>query len=89
MMKKLLFCAALVISGAASAQSPARNSSPGGAGARGTDPNETICRNIGEIGSRLNRTRVCKTRAQWEEERRLQRQSIDQTQTNRRGPDNS
>jgi hypothetical protein len=89
MMKKILFCAALLVSGAASAQSPARNSSPGGAGARGADPNETVCRNIGEIGSRLNRTRVCKTRAQWEEERRMLRQNVDRAQTNRISPDNS
>ena len=74
MMKKFLFCAALVISGAASAQSPARNSSPGGAGARGSDPNDVICRN---------------TRAQWEEERRLLRQNVDRAQTNRPSPDNS
>ena len=80
MMKKFLFCAALVISGAASAQSPARNSSPGGAGARGSDPNDVICRNIGELGSRLN---------QWEEERRLLRQNVDRAQTNRPSPDNS
>ena len=89
MMKTVLFCAALVISGAASAQSPARNSSPGGAGARGSDPNDVICRNIGELGSRLNRTRVCKTRAQREEERRLLRQNVDRAQTNRPSPDNS
>jgi len=87
-MKKYLFCAALLLSGAASAQSGSPASSPNGAGARG-DPNQMICRSVREIGSMLSRSRVCKTRAQWEEDRRLMRQNIDQSQTNRRGPDNS
>ena len=88
-MKKYLFCAAVLLSGAASAQPASPSASPNGAGARGGDPNELICRSIREIGTRLNRTRVCKTRAQWEDERRQLRQSIDNNQTNRRGPDNS
>ena len=85
-MKKLLFCAALLLSGPAFAQ---RSASPNGAGARSSDPNEVVCRNIGELGSRLNRSRICKTRAQWEEERRLLRQNVDRAQTNRISPDNS
>jgi hypothetical protein len=88
-MKKYLFCAALLLSGAASAQTGSPASSPNGAGARSGDPNQMICRNIREIGSMLSRSRVCKTRAQWEDERRNTRQNIDQSQTNRRGPDNS
>ena len=31
------------------------------------DPNEVVCINEAEIGSRLTRRRVCRTRAQWEE----------------------
>ena len=31
-------------------------------GADSGDPNELICRNIREVGSRLNRNRICKTR---------------------------
>jgi hypothetical protein len=88
-MKKYLFCAAALLSGVASAQPASPSASPNGAGARSSDPNELICRNIREVGTRLNRQRICKTRAQWEEERRQMRQSIDQNQTNRRGPDNS
>ncbi len=88
-MKKYLFCTALLVSAAASAQPGSRTASPNGAGARSTDPNQMICRNIREIGSMLARSRVCKTRAQWEDERREMRQNIDRTQSNRRGPDNS
>ncbi|HTU09315.1 MAG TPA: hypothetical protein VMG08_00335 [Allosphingosinicella sp.] len=45
------------------------------------DPNERICRVTGELGSRLQRTRTCKTRAEWAEMRRETRNSIDRSQT--------
>ena len=47
------------------------------------DPNEVICERQEEIGSRLGGTKVCKTRAEWAEERRLSRQDIDKVQTQR------
>ena len=81
-MKKSLFFCALLLSTAASAQSSSSASS-NGAGAGAADPNAMICRNQRETGSMLNRTRVCKTRAQWEADRRDTRQTIDRTQTNR------
>lgn len=81
-MKKSLFFCALLVSTAASAQ-PSSGSSSSGTGAGTPDPNEMICRNQRETGSMLNRTRICKTRAQWEAERRENRQAIDRTQTNR------
>lgn len=81
-MKKSVFFCALLLSTAASAQ-PSSNASPNGAGANAEDPNAMICRNQRETGSMLNRTRVCKTRAQWEAERRDNRQTIDRAQTNR------
>ncbi len=37
----------------------------------GGDPNEKICENVSQIGSRLSKKRVCATRAEWAE-RRLQ-----------------
>lgn len=88
-MKKYLFCAAVLMAGAASAQPGSTTASPNGAGARGANSGQMICRSVREIGSMLSRARVCKTRAQWEDERREMRQNIDRTQTNRRGPDNS
>ncbi len=80
-MKKPLFFCALLLSTAASAQSSS-NSSANGAGAA-ADPNAMICRNQRETGSMLNRNRVCKTRAQWEADRRDTRQNIDRSQTTR------
>jgi hypothetical protein len=88
-MKKYLFCLAVLTAGTAFAQPGSAPTSPNGAGASGSDPDQMICRSIREIGSRLSRSRVCKTRAQWEEDRRQLRQNIDQSQSNRRGPDNN
>lgn len=45
------------------------------------DPNETVCRVISETGSRLNRTRVCMTRAQWAAQRREIRENVERSQS--------
>lgn len=37
----------------------------------GSDPNEKICENVTQIGSRLSKRRICATRAEWAE-RKLQ-----------------
>lgn len=49
----------------------------------GTDPNEVVCVNEGEIGSRVARHRVCRTRAEWDEARRQARNSIERAQNER------
>jgi hypothetical protein len=47
------------------------------------DPNEVICEKQQEIGSRLASKRVCMTRSQWQEQRRLDRQDLDKAQMQR------
>lgn len=47
------------------------------------DPNEVICEKQKETGSRLASHQVCMTRAQWAEQRRLNRQDIEKVQTQR------
>ena len=47
------------------------------------DPNEVICEKQQEPGSRIASQRVCKTRAEWAEEKRANRQDIDRMQTMR------
>lgn len=80
-MKKALFLSVLFVSTAAFAQMPpSRQAASGNA----HDPNETICRTITNTGSRLSRSRICMTRAQWEDYRRTTRQALEQSQTNRR-----
>lgn len=50
------------------------------------DPNEKICENIIPVGSRLAKKRVCATRAEWEERRRLDREAVEQAQKQIGGP---
>ena len=50
---------------------------------RGGDSNKAdnlMCRNVAETGSRLARKRVCRTREQWAEQRRLERSEIERLQ---------
>lgn len=44
------------------------------------DPNEKVCENQTVVGSRLATRRVCGTRAEWAEKRRLDREAIEQGQ---------
>jgi invasion protein IalB len=45
------------------------------------DPNEIVCERQEVIGSRLATQRVCKTRAEWAEEKRLNRMDVEKAQT--------
>lgn len=45
-----------------------------------TDPNEKICQNVTQIGSRLTKRRVCATRAEWAERRLQDRQDAEHIQ---------
>ena len=47
------------------------------------DPNQVICRTETEIGSRLSRRRVCRTRSEWATLEQQTRQTVDRTQTYR------
>jgi hypothetical protein len=51
-----------------------------------SDPNERICEKVPMIGSRLGSKQVCMTRAEWEERRRTDRESIDRAQMSPNGP---
>jgi hypothetical protein len=44
------------------------------------DPNEVVCEKIETIGSRVATKKVCATRAEWAEKRRLDRDAVDQAQ---------
>lgn len=50
------------------------------------DPNKVICQRIEEIGSRLSSKRVCMTAQQWEEQRRQQRENIEDMQRRQNEP---
>lgn len=47
------------------------------------DPTEVVCEKVEQIGTRLVSNRVCMTRAQWAEQKRLNREEINRVQTQR------
>lgn len=47
------------------------------------DPNEVICEKQEVLGSRVATKRVCMTRAEWAERKRLERLEIDKAQVGR------
>ena len=47
------------------------------------DQNEVVCEKVEVLGSRLSSARTCMTRAQWAEQKRLNRQDIEKVQTQR------
>ncbi|HEX4800856.1 MAG TPA: hypothetical protein VFU91_06715 [Sphingomicrobium sp.] len=47
------------------------------------DPNQIVCQKEERLGSRLVMDRICMSRAQWAEQKRLTRQTIDQVQIQR------
>lgn len=57
-----------------------QTASPAAPTPKAKDPNEVICEKQEVLGSRLAVRRVCMTRAEWAEHKRLQRQTIDKTQ---------
>ena len=81
-MRKAAILGALLVSGAvAMAQTPA--DAPTTKRGPSNDPNEVICINQAEIGSRVSRRRVCRTRAQWEEVNAQTRQVVERVQLNK------
>ena len=68
----------LILVGAAMAASPAL---AGDGERRARDPNEVICEKQTVLGTRLAIRKVCGTRAEWDEKRRLDKEAIDKAQT--------
>lgn len=70
--------AGLVLGGtAAMAQTSA---DPGSNRGPNNDPNQVVCRSEAEIGSRVSRRRVCRTRAEWQELQVEQRKTTERVQ---------
>ena len=44
------------------------------------NPNEVVCEKVQRIGSRVAFKKICATRAEWDEKRRLDRETTDQAQ---------
>ena len=84
-MRQLVFVSTAILFTAPIASAPVfAQSATAAPQARATpDPNEVVCEKEEETGSRLSSHRVCMTRAQWAEQRRLSRMDIEKVQTQR------
>ena len=79
-MRTMAILAAVLVSGAAAlAQEPAAPPATKRVGPS-NDPNQMVCVNQSEIGSRLRARRVCRTRAEWAAHQRDTRDQIDKAQ---------
>ena len=71
-------CTALLVSAApATAQTPPTSQA---APTKAKDPNRVICERIKDTSSRIGGKRVCMTAAQWEEQRRRDREYVEDAQ---------
>jgi hypothetical protein len=77
-MKKVIIVSAVLLATAGVAQTGQDRRSDGG-----LDPDDQICRSIKDTGTRLGRTRVCMSRAEWAQQRRDTKQNVERTQTRR------
>ena len=77
-MLKPLLIAALALSAASPAI--AESTSAPTTTAKSKDPNRKICEKVERIGSRLATDRICMTAAQWEEQKRENREHVERVQ---------
>jgi hypothetical protein len=63
-------------------QQPAQPTNAG----KNDDPNRIICEKVQETGSRLNTRKTCMTAAQWVEQRRRDREAVEEAQRQRTEP---
>ena len=75
-MRRLLTAALTILAVPTSAQAPGDVATTG----PNNDPTQIVCISQAQVGSRLARQRVCRTRAEWEEHRRMYRNSVDRAQ---------
>ena len=75
-MRRLAITALILLAVPTSAQVPADTSKTG----PNNDPDQIVCVSERQVGSRLARQRVCRTRAEWDEHRRQYRNSVERAQ---------
>ena len=80
-MLKVVGVAAGLMATAAVAQAPNEGTTRVPQG--NSDPNQVVCVYQNTTGSRVNRVRVCRTRAQWADTRQETRQTVERVQDSR------
>jgi len=83
-MRRITWLTAFAASVAVAAALPAAAETPSGQSGKERDPNETVCERQTVLGSRLAVKRVCMTRAEWAEQRRAERDLVQNSQLNAR-----
>jgi hypothetical protein len=78
-MVKLLFVAVAAFAATAAAAQGDSSTEPAAA-AETENQTQVICRTVADLGTRLGRSRVCRTRAEWAASRRDSRSQIDRAQ---------
>lgn len=81
MFKSIAIVLMLALATPAAAQTASAQPQPAApAASKAKDPDRIICERQEEIGSRLGGKKVCKTAAQWDEERQQERDALDKFQ---------
>jgi|1185.fasta_scaffold427166_2 invasion protein IalB len=81
-MRKLSALALMLVIAAPVGAQTAAPAQPAPAAPKAKDPNRIICERQEEIGSRLGGKKICKTAAEWDAERRANREVVDDWQRN-------
>ena len=79
MLRSLIAISVLLTAVPAVAQDAAQ---PQPAKSKAKDPNKVVCEKVEAIGSRISSKRVCMTLAQWEEQKRIDREALQHAQQN-------
>jgi hypothetical protein len=72
---------AVIVLLAATLVTPAYAQQPSSSQRPPPDPNERVCEDIVQVGSRLAKKRFCGTRQEWEDKRRQDREATEKAQT--------
>lgn len=76
-----MFTAALMTAFAALSLTPAQaQPSPSPQGMVAADPNQRICEDVVQTGSRIAAKRYCATRAEWAEKKKQDREAVEKAQ---------
>jgi hypothetical protein len=79
----LMACSTLALSQETTSTTTTATTTTTAPAVTGKPAEKLVCQTVEQLGTRLGGHRECKTRAQWAEERRLNREMIDRSQTQR------
>lgn len=81
-MHHFVKCLPLVVVGMFSLSGPAYSQQSPSQQKPAADPNERVCEDIVQTGSRIATKRFCGTRAEWEDKKKQDREAVEKAQLN-------